>query len=120
MRKETDVYGTVRYYNDLGQLHRTDGAAIERANGSKVWYLNGKRHREGGPAIEWNNGYKEWRLNDLLHREDGPAVVYSNGDERWYLNGIFLSDQEIEELKEKIRWHQEFDQQVLELCGGDE
>ena len=33
------------------------------ANGTKCWYLNGKRHREDGPAIEWSSGNKEWYLN---------------------------------------------------------
>ena len=33
-------------------------------NGTKFWFLNGKRHREDGPAIEYDNGYKAWYLND--------------------------------------------------------
>ena len=32
-------------------------------NGSKSWWLNGKRHREDGPAIEWADGDKSWWLN---------------------------------------------------------
>ena len=40
-------------------------------NGTKHWYLNGKRHREDGPAIEYYNGSKEWHLNDqLLTKEE--------------------------------------------------
>ena len=31
--------------------------------GSKSWWLNGKRHREDGPAIEWADGDKSWWLN---------------------------------------------------------
>jgi hypothetical protein len=27
-----------------GRLHRTDGPAIERADGDKFWYLNGQMH----------------------------------------------------------------------------
>ena len=30
------------------------------ANGTKNWYLNGRRHREGGPAIEYASGLKYW------------------------------------------------------------
>ena len=45
------------------QRHREDGPAIEFADGSKEWYLNGKRHREDGPAIENADGYKHWYLN---------------------------------------------------------
>ena len=57
------------------------------ANGTKEWYLNGKRHREDGPANEYANGDKEWFLNGELHREDGPAIEDANGNKRWYLNG---------------------------------
>jgi hypothetical protein len=27
------------------------------------WYLNDKLHREDGPAIEWSNGTREWYLH---------------------------------------------------------
>ena len=46
MRKEIDRFGTIRYYNDKGKLHREDGPAMELANGTKCWYKNGKHHRE--------------------------------------------------------------------------
>ena len=55
-------------------------------DGTKHWYLNGKRHREDGPAIEWSDGAKEWYLNGKHHREDGPAVEYADGTKSWYLN----------------------------------
>ena len=42
-RIEVDEDGTRRYYNTAGQLHRTDGPAIEWADGDKWWFLNGKR-----------------------------------------------------------------------------
>ena len=32
-------------------------------NGTKFWYLNGKRHREDGPAVEYADGTKYWYLN---------------------------------------------------------
>ncbi len=59
-----------KYLNDLGQLHRTDGPAIEYIDGGKSWYLNGKRHREDGPAIEHSDGVKLWYLNDIHYKED--------------------------------------------------
>ena len=63
-------------------------------NGTKFWWLNGKRHREDGPAIEYANGYKSWYLNGKLHREDGPAEDYANGDKYWYLNGEEVTEEE--------------------------
>ena len=62
--KDIDDYGTVRYYNEQGQLHREDGPARVYADGTKSWYINGKRHREDGPAVEWSDGDKEWYLNE--------------------------------------------------------
>ena len=70
-----------------GKLHRTDGPAIERPDGTKYWYLNGKTHRTDGPAVEYANGIKEWWVNGKLHRTDGPAIEYADGTKYWYLNG---------------------------------
>lgn len=53
-------------YHYYGELHRENGPAVEYANGSKQWWINGKRHREDGPAIEDANGNKVWFLNGIL------------------------------------------------------
>jgi len=37
-----DEYGAIRWYNEAGQLHREGGPAIEWADGSKSWWLNGQ------------------------------------------------------------------------------
>jgi len=63
---EIDDYGD-KYWHLNGKLHRTDGPAVERADGHKAWYLNGKRHRTDGPAVENANGSKFWFLNDEYH-----------------------------------------------------
>ena len=72
---------------EMGKSHRIDGPAIEHANGSKEWWVNGYRHRIDGPAIEHANGSKEWWVNNKLHRMDGPAVEDANGSKEWYVNG---------------------------------
>ncbi len=41
---------------------------ITNSDGSKEWYLNGKRHRIDGPAIEWSNGTKEWWVNGKRYK----------------------------------------------------
>jgi hypothetical protein len=41
----------VEYYNEDGKLHREDGPAAEYGDGTKEWWINGKRHREA----EFNN-----------------------------------------------------------------
>jgi hypothetical protein len=30
--------------------------------GTKQWYLNGQLHRTDGPAVEWHDGSKRWFL----------------------------------------------------------
>ena len=59
------------YYKDkkMNIRHREDGPAVERADGDKVWYLNGERHREDGPAVEYANGYKAWYINGEFYSE---------------------------------------------------
>ncbi len=59
-----DAAGTKRHYNSKDELHREDGPAIEYADGSKSWWINGKLHRENGPAIEFSSGGKHWYIND--------------------------------------------------------
>ena len=93
---EIDKYGNKFYYKDRAMeiFHRSDGPAVEYANGSKYWYLDGKCHRLDGPAVECADGDKYWYLNDKLHREDGPAVEYANGDKYWWIDGKQLSEDE--------------------------
>jgi hypothetical protein len=64
-----DDYGTKCWYNQQDRLHREDGPAIEGANGTKFWYLNGKCHREDGPAYEGADGFKWWFLNGIYLTE---------------------------------------------------
>jgi hypothetical protein len=55
--------GTICWYNKKGEFHRLDGPAIERADGSKAYYINGKAHRLYGPAIERADGSKEYWID---------------------------------------------------------
>ena len=61
--------GTICWYNEKGEIHREDGPAVECADGSKEWWVNGKLHREDGPAFEWADGGKEWYLNGKMLTE---------------------------------------------------
>ena len=105
MREEIDSNGNKFYYNDNNELHREDGPAIERANGSKEWLINGKYHREDGPAIEYANGNKFWYIDGKRHREDGPAIDCSNGYKEWYLDGIEYSEKEFDKIILKYKWN---------------
>ena len=89
-----DDVGDKRWYNAAGKLHRVDGPAVERADGSKSWYQNGQRHRVNGAAVEYADGSKEWWVNGQLHRVDGPAVERADGSKLWYLYGEELTETE--------------------------
>jgi hypothetical protein len=90
---KVDNNGTKSWYLN-GKRHREDGPAIEYTNGDKEWWINDKRHREDGPAIE-SNGSKFWYLNDKLHRKDGPAVEYTDGYKEWWINNKLVTEQDV-------------------------
>jgi uncharacterized Fe-S cluster-containing protein len=92
------------YYKDEASLinHREDGPAIEYSDGTKHWYVNGKRHRIGGPAFEYADGSKFWYLNGKRHRLDGPAVEYADGPKSWWLNGKNYSEEAHKRLVKMI------------------
>lgn len=76
--------------------HRLSGPAVEHMNGTKEWWVHGKRHRIDGPAIHYHNGRKEWFVDGKMHRVDGPAVEHSYGH-LWYIDGIWLPTSQVEE-----------------------
>ena len=95
------------YYKDseMTILHRLDDPAMEYANGTKVWYQNGKCHRLDGPAVERVNGDKLWYQNDQLHRLDGPAVEHADGIKQYYYQGEeFPSIKTNEQWKRHLKW----------------
>lgn len=85
---EVDDDGTVRFYKPGTRLlHRLNGPAVEWADGSKVWHVDGKRHRLSGPAIEYADGSKFWYVDGKIHRMDGPAAEWADGTKFWYVDG---------------------------------
>jgi len=74
-------------------------------NGSKAWYLKGKKHRTDGPAIELANGHKAWFLNGKRHRTDGPAIEDANGTKVWYLNNELVEMEDVlTDPKDQFWW----------------
>jgi len=66
-------------------------------NGIKYWRnKKGEIHRTDGPAVEYSNGKKAWYQNNLYHREDGPAVEFADGTKQWWVNGKRLTEQEFQ------------------------
>jgi phage gp46-like protein len=86
--QDTAVSG-IRLWLQTGEhlIHRIDGPAIEYADGSKHWYVDGKRHRLDGPATEHADGSKSWWVDNKRHRIDGPAIELADGSKSWVVNG---------------------------------
>tara|TARA_S200002703_G_scaffold159297_1_gene172263 strand:- start:1927 stop:2322 length:396 start_codon:yes stop_codon:yes gene_type:complete len=86
-----DQDGTIKHFNDAGELHRLDGPAIIKANGDYIWMLNNVPHRDsGGPAVKRKEArgiYKVYYRHGKVHRDDGPAVIKPNGIRVWYTDG---------------------------------
>jgi hypothetical protein len=61
------------------------------ADGSKIWYLNGRLHRTDGPATEWTDGDKAWWLDDQQYSFD-----------QWLEANTELSDQQ--RVMFKLEW----------------
>jgi hypothetical protein len=79
-----DFLGTCCPNEKCGSIDGT--IQIEISPEEKRWYKNGLLHREDGPAIERSNGTKFWYIKDNLYREDGPAVE-SNKISEWFQYG---------------------------------
>ncbi len=85
--RQVDKFGNIEYCNKKDQIHREDGPAVIRADGTQYWFKNGKCHRDDGPAVIYPDGTQCWLKNDKYHREDGPAVIRADGSREWYKNG---------------------------------
>ena len=80
-RIEVDKWGTRRYYNTDGKLHRA-----------------------GGPAVEYTNREKRWYQNGLLHRTDGPAIISKTGVPSFWLNGEYMTPREYDFAAGYVKW----------------
>ena len=112
----TDAYGKLRWKTDDGRfldtiqmkdsagglrwtradmsLHREGGPAVEFADGTWEWWIDGKR-LDPQPTKEAG----VWTFRDIegqRHRTDGPAVIWTdpNGDRReeWWAEGLLLTE----------------------------
>ena len=84
-------------------LHREGGPAVERADGGKRWYIDGKLHREDGPALEYNDGAKFWYIDNKRHRLDGPACEWADGDKEWRIDDKYYTEENFNKLIEEVK-----------------
>lgn len=100
-----DIYGDVFWFKEAGAfavdgpgvfyrlengtsvvLHREGAPAVERADGTVEWWVNGQLHRDGGPAVIRSDDTVFWYRRHLCHRDDGPAVERPDGSKEWISN----------------------------------
>ena len=79
--------GTKEWENEAGELHRDNGPALVRGDGTREYYQYHELHREDGPAIEHQDGTREYYQYGKLHREDGPAIERADGYKAYYQRG---------------------------------
>ena len=79
-RVDVDQFGTRRYYNQNGKLHRENGPAVLWADGTTMWYQNGLRHRTNGPAVILANGIKLWYLENVQYSRAQHRAKVKNAD----------------------------------------
>lgn len=51
---------SIRLFNANNNLHNYDGPAVVSVDGSKHWFVHGKRHRYNQPAVILPDGTQEW------------------------------------------------------------
>jgi len=59
-----------------------------------AYEILGKLHRDDGPAIIRADGSEEWYQHDKLHRDDGPAIIRADGSGEWYQHGVKIKPSE--------------------------
>lgn len=67
---------------------------VKEVRGTKFYLLDGRCHRTDGPAIEYANGTIEYHTHGKLHRKDGPARIYFDGRVSYALCGNLLPKEE--------------------------
>lgn len=113
-----DKHGNRCWYNREGRLHRTNGPALIKPDGSRYWYCDGEIHRVGGPAVilageslakSWCS--ESWFIRGNRHRSDGPAAILTNGGKAWFLHDDVVQKEDFKsfEMVERMQALELFD-----------
>jgi hypothetical protein len=70
------------------------GYTIEDNTEYVVWRFDGKLHRTDGPAIIKADGSQEWWIDNKLHRTDGPAYIRADGSQERWIDGKEYTEDE--------------------------
>jgi hypothetical protein len=100
----------------------SDSVMTITKSGSKLWKNStGQLHRTDGPAVEWWDGDEDWYINGKKHRINGPAIARASGENWWYENGRYLgfSDEGFWALWDRLTPEQKQDPVLLSHLPGD-
>ena len=61
-------------------------------------------HNPYGPALLWKDGSKFYFIEGKRHRLDGPARIYSNCEEVYYINDEWLTKEEFETHPKRLKY----------------
>ena len=103
-----DARGNHCWYNEHGELHRTDGPAMIYLTGSQFWYLNDELHRADGPAVDCPDGYQLYFIHGKQHRTDGPASICPDGTTEYWIHGNLLTEDQFNDIiqsEEHLNWY---------------
>lgn len=88
-RIHSHVYNMVAMYTDHnGKLLDNPSQPYLLDDGRKLWIVCGRLHRTDGPAIEEADGTVRWMWRGHYHRTDGPAIMFPDGTNIWYVNDL--------------------------------
>jgi len=71
---------TYKYYRN-GKLHRDDGPAVIRPDGTQEWYKEGKLYIENRPTIIYKYGSENSYNNNKLYGNNGHDILSSRTQE---------------------------------------
>lgn len=120
------ISGPAELWFEDGKLHRSDGPAITYADGTKEWWIRGRRHRQGAASVvvakgaRWNNwqpvGHMSSRKrmpltgpaelyysHGQLHNVSGPALRAQGRRDQYWLEGEKLTNHQWQKQAEPLR-----------------
>lgn len=104
LEKDFQVY--IHYIDN--KIHKDNGPAKEVWQDGKLYkssyYTNGKLNRTDGPAIEWADGQYIYAIDGKKHKEDGPAVrLKVPGKENKFYEEYWVNGEQISYIGFKMK-----------------
>jgi hypothetical protein len=86
--KQVDRGEFVEFWNNDALVH----CAFK--DGWQIWFdssLVGTLHRVNGPAVIKPDGTQYWYYNGKVHRDNGPAIIRADGSLEYWSHGVKIN-----------------------------